>query len=188
MAQDLRDLLKANEISSTEKMSEGHETRFLEKLDKALPQKQQSSVFGIWKIAASVVILLGLSYAVFQMGSEAALKEPVPEQTAPAYATLGDVSPELKKVEDFYLASINMQLAQVKLTADNKDLFDGYLIKLEELNTEYQKLNVELNENGPNTLTIEALISNLKLRLNLLMRLQEQIKALEAPSKEAATL
>jgi hypothetical protein len=59
-------------------------------------------------------------------------------------------------------------------------------MKLNELNKEYQRLNKELTEDGPNALTIDALINNLKLRLSLLTRLQEQIKALEA-APEAGT-
>jgi hypothetical protein len=187
MAQDLRDLLKTKDLKSEVKMSEGHKVRFLEKLDRELPVKQSPKSFNVWGIAASVVVLLGLTYGALQFGAKEAPLEPVQEE-GPAFSTLGDVSPELKKVEDFYLASINMQLAQIKLTPENKELFDGYLIKLEELNAEYQKLNLELNENGPNMLTVEALINNLKLRLNLLLRLQEQIKALESPSEEGATL
>ena len=37
MAQDLRELFKAQEVS-TDKMPQGHEARFLKKLDETLPQ------------------------------------------------------------------------------------------------------------------------------------------------------
>jgi hypothetical protein len=46
------------------------------------------------------------------------------------------------------------------------------------LNKEYDRLNLELTQNGPNELTVSALIDNLKLRLNLLYRLKEQLKDL----------
>jgi hypothetical protein len=52
------------------------------------------------------------------------------------------------------------------------------VLRLEELNKEYDRLSVELTENGPNELTVSALIDNLKLRLNLLYRLKEQLKDL----------
>jgi hypothetical protein len=88
------------------------------------------------------------------------------------------VSPDLKKVEDYYIANINLELSKVKLTKDNKEVFDGYIAQLEELNKEYKRLTVELTENGPNELTVSALIDNLKWRLNLLHRLKEQLNQL----------
>jgi hypothetical protein len=33
-----------------------------------------------------------------------------------------------------------------------------------------------LNENGPNAITLDALIENLKLRLNLVMRLKDKLE------------
>ena len=81
-------------------------------------------------------------------------------------------------MEDYYVANINLELANVKLTPENKELFDSYIVRLEELNKEYNRLSVELTENGPNELTVSALIDNLKLRLNLLYRLKEQLNEL----------
>jgi hypothetical protein len=52
------------------------------------------------------------------------------------------------------------------------------VVKLEELNKEYDRLSVELTKHGPNELTVSALIDNLKLRLNLLYRLKEQLQDL----------
>jgi len=95
-----------------------------------------------------------------------------------ATKTLGDVSPDLKKVEDYYLANINLELSKVKLTPENKEMFDGYVQRLEDLKNEYNTLSIELTKNGPNEQTINALISNLKFRLNLLHRLKEQLKTL----------
>ncbi len=187
MAQDLRELFKNETLASNVKMSEGHKDRFLEKLDKELPVAKKSNSFKMWRVAASVVILLGLSYGALQFGSTEQPVVPEEQETA-SLTTLGDVSPELKKVEDFYLASINFELSKIKLTPENKELFDGYLNKLEELNKEYQKLTEELTENGPNALTVDALINNLKLRLNLLERLQDQITALETESDNNTTL
>ena len=90
--------------------------------------------------------------------------------------SLGDISPGLKKVEDYYLASINSELSKMTYTPKTKELFDGYLIQLNELDKEYQKLSLELTESGPSELTVNALIDNLKLRLNLLYRLRSQLQ------------
>jgi hypothetical protein len=176
MAQDLRNLFEEDPKEQYIKMSAGHEARFLQKLDKKLPRRNGSSHFSFLNIAASVIVLLGLSYGAFQF-----FQTPV-DPVVPTIVentdlkTLGDVSPDFKKIEDFYLASINLELSKVQLTPENKELFDGYVQRLKELNDEYDKLTIELTTNGPNEETLDALIDNLKFRLNLVMRLKEKLQ------------
>lgn len=177
MGQNLKDLFKNQPKDESVKMSQGHEARFLEKLDEALPQKKKSSHFGFLNIAASVIVLLGLSYGAFQFfNTPIEPIEPTEVVTVDKIKTMGDISPDLKKVEDFYLASINLELSKVNLTPDNKDLVDGYIERLKELNAEYDNLTVELNDNGPNEETLDALINNLKFRLNLVMQLKQKLQ------------
>tara|TARA_R110002050_G_scaffold105097_7_gene214669 strand:+ start:676 stop:1254 length:579 start_codon:yes stop_codon:yes gene_type:complete len=178
MARDIRALFKDDKIWH-EKMPENHQNRFLNKLDKALPEQSVKSKFNWFRIAASVVVLLGLSlgaYNYFQPKVD--VKPTVATVNTVETKTLGDVSPGLKKVEDYYLASINLELSKMKPTAENKDLFDNYLVQLDELDKEYKHLSVELTESGPTELTVNALIDNLKFRLNLLYRLRAQLKQL----------
>jgi hypothetical protein len=52
--------------------------------------------------------------------------------------------------------------------------------QLESLKKEYTNLSLELTKNGPDELTIDALINNLKFRLNLMYRLKQQLKNLNA--------
>jgi len=66
----------------------------------------------------------------------------------------------------------------MEVTPESKELFDGYLVKLDELNKEYTRLEEELAQSGPNEQTINSLIDNLKLRLNLLYRLKEKLSEL----------
>ncbi|PWH82065.1 hypothetical protein DIS18_12430 [Algibacter marinivivus] len=177
MAQDLRELFKNDKITN-EKMPKNHQERFLDKLDAALPEQKQSK-FSWMQIAASVVVLLGLSFGVFKYFQPVALGDDNPEvvtNKAVDTKTLGDISPGLKKVEDYYLASINLELSKMEYTPETKELFDGYLIQLNALDKEYQKLSLELTESGPSELTVNALIDNLKLRLNLLYRLRAQLQ------------
>jgi len=182
MAQDLRKLFRENQSEDKEQMAKGHEQRFLSKLDKALPNEERTAATQWWKIAASVVILLGLGFGGYKFMSETPeVTQPLQEVAETNVKTMGDISPDLKKVEDYYLASINLELSKVKITEDNKEIFDGYINRLQELQAEYNNLNVELTKNGPNPLTIDALINNLKLRLNLLLDLQEQLKLIGDP-------
>ncbi|MFB9052933.1 hypothetical protein ACFFVB_07550 [Formosa undariae] len=183
MAQDIRDLFEADkEHQKDEMLSEGHEARFLEKLNASLPQDPPKSEFNWMSIAASLVILFALSFGGYTFFKSDKMVEPqqqvVETEVAPVAKTktLGDLSPDLKKVEDYYLASIHTELSKVELTPANKELIDGYIQRLEELTNEYKKLSVELTESGPSALTVNALIDNLKLRLNLLYRLRDQLK------------
>jgi len=185
MAQDIRTLFENDNKLSKERMPEGHEARFLTKLDKALPEaKQEESFrFSFIKIAASVVVFIGLAYGALNIFDQDPITDdPIVENNDPVkqeeLKSLRDVSPDLKKIEDYYLASINLELSKIKLTPENKDLFDSYVIRLEEMNEEYKVLSKELTEDGPNERTVDALINNLKLRLNLLYRLKEQLKML----------
>ena len=177
MAQDIRKLFENENKRSGHIMPEGHDKRFLNKLDEALPaESDKRSLFSFMRIAASVVVLIGLSFGAYKFFETPKVEQQ--QEVATKLKSLGDVSPDLKKVEDYYLANINLELSKVKLTPENKELFDGYVVKLEELNKEYKTLSVELTEDGPNELTVSALIDNLKLRLNLLYRLKEQLQDL----------
>ncbi|MBO3116714.1 hypothetical protein J4050_08150 [Winogradskyella sp. DF17] len=175
MAQDLRDLFDNKDmVKPMPPMSQGHEDRFLKRLESELPNDMRRPSFNLFSIAASVIVLLGLAYGAFtmfpgtnpdtKMGNGTTLK------------SLGDVSPDLKKVEDYYLASINLELSKLELTPENKDLIDGYMVRLKELNDEYDRLTLEWNDNGLNEKTLDALIDNLKFRLNLIMRLKNQLQ------------
>ena len=176
MAQDIRELFKNDKIT-TEMMPKNHQDRFLKKLDKAIPEAKKSK-FGWMYIAASVIVLFGLSFGAFkyfQPKVAGNIQEVVNTKNVDT-KSLGDISPGLKKVEDYYLASINSELSKMTFTSGTKELFDEYLIQLNELDKEYQKLSLELTESGPSELTVNALIDNLKLRLNLLYRLRAQLQ------------
>jgi len=176
MAQDIRKLFENEPQVSIDKMPKGHESRFLKKLDEAQTIKSNKSYFTLLNIAASVVLLVGLSFGVYHfMGS--VVKETPPTETV-STKSLGDISPQLKKVEDYYLANINLELSKMKVTPESKELFDGYLMRLEELNKEYKVLAGELTKSGPTEQTVNALIENLKLRLNLLYRLKGKLSEL----------
>lgn len=183
MERDIRTSFENENKASQEKMPQGHQARFLEKLDEAMPVETSSRKrFSMLQIAASIVILIGLGFGASQFFQkeppiEGVVNTANPEKEA-KLKSLGDISPDFKKVEDYYLANINLELSKVKLTEDNKELFDGYVVRLGELNQEYKRLSVELTEGGPNELTVSALIDNLKLRLNLLYRLKEQLNDL----------
>ncbi len=185
MAQDIRDLFKNEQLQHAE-MPKNHEVRFLEKLEEAFPEEaQKPSKFSWLNIAASVVLLIGLSFGVYIVNTDGDSGIKPVKVAETETSGLGSISPELKKVEDYYLASINLELSKIKPTTETKAVFDGYLEQLEELNQEYIRLSEELNENT-SELTINALIDNLRFRLDLLYRLKEQLQTLDASDESTA--
>lgn len=187
MKQDLRDIFK-QEREKKYSLKEGHEARFERRLKEAFPARRRTS-FYFTRIAASVIVLLGLSVVYYQMiHQQDPLKTTIIEKNSEADElqgiSLGDVSPDLKQVETYYVNSINLELSRLELSADNKVVVDDFMVQLGELNEEYKALNLELNQVGPNELTISALIKNLQLRLQLLLKLKEKLNQLKTSKNE----
>lgn len=195
MGQDIRNMVKEEEPNSP-KLQEGHQARFAEKLQLNREtgvletQSDRSNHVPWFKIAAAIIIFLGVGYIAYQNFGSEQIKDAVLVQTDEGEdaenteITLGDLSPDLKKVEDFYTAGINVQLATLTTNPENKELIDGYMNRLQELDVEYKKLNKELNEVGPTEATITALVDNLKLRLELLFKLKNKLKELKQLENE----
>ncbi|MEE4001390.1 hypothetical protein V1T75_13680 [Tenacibaculum sp. FZY0031] len=181
MSKDIREILK-NNVENTERLSTNHRQRFQQKLLDELHATPSTKKTYQWLyIAASIVLLVSLGIQLYPTNTVAPITE-LPKETQ-NQISLGAISPELKTVEDYYVNTINYELSQLELTDDNKELFDGYLTKLGELTKEYKSLTEELNTKGINDDTINALIGNLQLRLQLLKRMQKQLQEFKNPTQ-----
>ncbi len=188
MAQDIRELFKNDDFQPTEKLSKGHQKSFELKLDKELPQATKGSFYFYRKIAVVLIVALGVGFFFWKTsedaGNEIQLVDTLKEEDSTNESQenkfqLSDISPEFKKIESYYLAGINLELANLGINNDNKALIDAFMLELEELDKEYQRLNAELNETGPNEQTIEAMVSNLQLRLDLLRKLKTKLNEIK---------
>lgn len=191
MGQDLREMFKKENKPGKFQMPEGHENRFLERLEVELP-KRKKSPFYILKIAASILVLLSIGIVSYKvLTGEDTIKTTVVEKNDPSKEkrgiSFGDLSPDLKKVEDYYLTNINLELSRLEVSEENKILVDSFMDRLADLNSEYERLNVELNEIGPNDQTITALIKNLQLRLELLQKLKRKLNEFKSSKNEQVT-
>ena len=188
MPQDLRELFES-ERKREFPMPKGHEARFEARLEEAFQEKKSRSFFWLG-IAASVVALLGLAFWMFRQdpalpqGTDALAGEQTDTITVPSSLSLGDLSPDLKKLEQYYTASINLELASLDISEENREIADNFISRLSDLNTEYEQLNEELNEIGPNEQTITAMIKNLQYRLQLLLKLKEKLNELKSSKNE----
>ena len=195
MGQDIRKMLQDDRESRKFKMLEGHQARFEDRLDKAFPKKKKSGS-SKWFLQVAAVLVVAVAaggFFYFNSGTsvdpygsqvvDTSEEKPVEEKKENTAATkqfqLSDVSPQYKKIEDYYMASLNMELAKLNINKENKELIDSFMKQLAELDKEYKRLNNELNELGPNEQAIEAMVANLQLRLELLFKLKQKLKEIK---------
>ena len=190
MARDLRKLFERERKEKRYAMKSGHAGRFQDRLEREFPKQNGKRSYFRLSVAASLVLALGLGiYWVSQTrkGNPDSKTTIVDVETKTANSvgiSLGDLSPDLKKIEDYYVANINLQLSALEFDTSTKTLVDGYMERLAELDQEYERLNTELNTLGPNDDIIAALIKNLQLRLQLLQRLKTKLNQLKSSKNE----
>lgn len=189
MAKELRKMFQEADADEKSPLPKGHEARFSAKLNKELPQKSGVFIF-LRNTAAALVILIGITF--FFLINTSSVSEnitdlPSSEVNQKTFYTLSDLSPEFQKVENFYLTGINLELARLQINDENREFIDGYMARLKELDDEYSLLNKELNEVGPNEQTINALIENLQLRLDLIIHLKNKLNQFNQSKNEQFT-
>ena len=201
MAQDLREMMRDNREDDLT-LREGHQSRFEERLAKALPEQEESknnggSTSSGWnfflKIAAVLILAGGIVWfvgkdAFAKADTEIVSTEGQEQPKEDPTVQLSDLSPQFKKVEDYYLASINVELARLEITDENKELVDAFLKQLAELDAEYARLNQEITESGISEEMVNAMVENLKLRLELLSKLKKKLTELKASQDAEQTV
>tara|TARA_R110002073_G_scaffold8207_1_gene45602 strand:- start:52825 stop:53370 length:546 start_codon:yes stop_codon:yes gene_type:complete len=158
-------------------LSSNHQNKFENKLMKELHQKESKPQTWKWlSIAASLALLVSIAIQFYPVDLP---NETEIEKKTDNKIRLGTISPDLNTVETYYTNSINLALSELEPTEENKEILDGYLVKIGQLTTEYKSLTTELNTKGVNDEIINALINNLQLRLQLLQRLKKQLNDLK---------
>ena len=160
----------------------GHESRFLEKLNKGkTPIKITRSKKTIWRpfigIAASILLLLTLVIGT-QRGDES--------------RDLASVSPKMEETQHFFNLTINEELNKLKAAAspETKNLIEDALKQIEILENDYTKLKTDLTQSNDDNRVIYAMISNFQNRINILQNTLNQIetvKQLKIASHETST-
>ena len=136
-----------------------------------LDEESKPKVIPLWKssklrIAASVILLLGLSLMTFLMVQQ-------PDTTMEGYA-----SEELLEIDMHYQNLVFQQVQLVKnhprLSTEDKEEFLSFM---DELDEEYGQLKLEMQNNLDNERVLEAIVNNYKKRIELIENLLEQISA-----------
>jgi hypothetical protein len=197
MAQDLREILKNDKATPAIPMREGHQSRFEDRLNATLPEQtkpetssDKGSIYLWMKIAAAVLFAGGILWFVGKDAfAEADSNELVGTETvAPVEeqeVLLRNISPDFAQLENRYLASVNLQLSRLEINDGNKELVDAFMAQLAKLDTEYKRLNQEITETGITDEMVTAMIENLELRVELMLKLKAKLKELKAEVEQA---
>ena len=181
----MKDLRKDFDYSPKSfKMSKGHEKTFENRLDEEFGNAPKQNYSMIYKmVAVAVIAILSTVFVLHQgilNGSNESQKQVVEAQKI----GLGDISPELKTLEDYYLASIKVELATLQTSAEHDDMINSYLEELQHINKVYEDLEKDLNAYGVTEEIINAMIDNLQLRLELLQDLKQKLNHLNQNQNE----
>ncbi len=152
--------------------NEGHENRFLEKLntnDSASVNSEKSSGFN-WKPFLAIAASLVICFAVFTTS-----------QSEPEVLDLANVSPELSETQDFFTATIEAELKKLDKERSplTKQIITDALEQIELLENDYKKLKTDLTESGKDQRVIYAMISNFQSRIDILNYVLEQIETIK---------
>ena len=147
----------------------GHENRFLDKLK---AQNNEHSIAlnpkkSFWKpflgIAASIALIITLSFS-FQNKKEV--------------NDLASVSPEMENTQNFFTSVIAEELSKVESERSPATdwLIKDAMLQMDNLEKEYNQLQIDLKESGNDKRVIHAMINNFWNRINLLKTVLESIE------------
>lgn len=148
------------------KLDEVDKLKLWSHISDELPE-QSKKIISIWKkpvfqIAASIILLLGFSFS-FMMNNSNNNENSI-------------VNEELYEIDNHYKLLVDNQIQLIKNNSNlSKRDQDDFLLLIDDLDEEYNKLKTELNTGVNNERIIEAIINNyrkkIKLMENLLNRL-----------------
>ncbi len=161
----------------TEEPNAGHQQRFLNKLNNqnTVVITQKKSMFKFWKpllgVAASLVLLLAVSFGVLKNNNS---------------VDLASVSPEMAATQNFFTTTITNELEKLNSEElpEYQDLIVDTMFQMKILEENYEQLKLDLNTSGQDERVIYAMISNFQDRIDLLQNVVEQIDDLNQTKNE----
>ncbi len=122
----------------------------------------------LWRVAA-VVLLVSTVLLILERGND--------QERGAQERGLTD---EFSKVEDYY-TSLIIHKKQEILNSKNPSLRRGFLIEIERLDEQYEKLKETYLEQNAGDMLTDAMINNLKLRIQIL---NKQLEILNQMNKD----
>ena len=171
MKQDIREVFKSEKLPK-KKLPNFHEDDFLEKLTTFNQEKKLKVFSPILKIAASIALILSVSYYFLNSDIE---NNEQPEMFV-----------EIQQIEKEYYTNIKIEWDKFVSLTDDQNLINKYQEKLKNLDLNYQEILIQYKNDKNNLIVIEALIQNLKNRLHLLKDIQQHINLLNKEHENTA--
>jgi len=150
----------------------GHQDRFQEKLAQSgkvvtLGRKKISW----WKplsVAASIALLFAIGFGVYN--TQNTLDENVAE-----------ISPEVSNTQFYFASLVEEQVKQLESenSPETKDIIDDTMIQLKKLESDYVKLENDLQNGGNGKMILSAMITNFQTRIDLLQDVLDQIETIK---------
>ncbi|MFH6991497.1 anti-sigma factor [Flavobacterium sp. FlaQc-48] len=143
-----------------QEMSSDHQVDFLTKLNRKQPKKKN---YAVWAIAASIVVLLGVSlfYNNAQKPKEFKFASKETQRTDSIFSIL--IDNELVKLKE-------------KSSPENEQIINDALKQMKVFDADYTKILKEVQKNGENKQIIYAMISNLQTRISFLQTVLQRIE------------
>lgn len=151
--------------------SADHKAMFLEKLQtiqKEIPEVKVKRLQW-WKpllVAASISLIAGVLF--LNTSNEEARQ-------------LADISPEMQETQEFFTQTIERELFEIKKlnTPATAKLVDDAMLRMEKLESNYNKLQADLEQSGEDKRVIYAMIDNFQNRIDLLQQVLEHMDAIK---------
>jgi len=146
--------------------SDGPSENLWAKIDQDLrPAEKNKFSFGAWKVAASVAILLGLGY-LFLNNPNPGNSDPelVENNEREGVNVMSDISKDLEEVETYYSMQVNDKMSQLQ----DYEIDEELVSEVDELKKEFEELKKEMGVGADQSIVVEAMINNYRLRLMLL--------------------
>ncbi|MBU2994878.1 hypothetical protein KO500_00435 [Cellulophaga baltica] len=151
--------------------SEGHQQRFLDKLNgvKAIePTIKKSNTYKYLAFAACFVMLLSLGYTY--INTSTTIEQQVVE-----------ISPEISNTEFYFVNIIEQEVAKLKSenSPATKKIIADTMLQLKKLETNYKGLENDLINGGNSKLILSAMIINFQTRIDLLEDVLKQVEEIK---------
>lgn len=169
------DLIKDNiDFFNSEEPDDGHFERFTQKLAKP-EQKIIKIKFTTFIKAAGILVLMTLSglwtYEHFLQ--------------KPEIIKLGDISPEYREAENYYLNTINTEYLEIKqFKFQDKDQKRILLKELQDMDSVYVQLQKDLKLNPNDERVINAMINHYQLKIEVMNQIISQLKEINNQIKQ----
>jgi hypothetical protein len=157
--------------------SEGHFERFSGKLENRFHVKKRTISIVPYLLRAAVVILLVTLSSLWTWDH---FIRPGSQRMA-----LGDVSPEFKEVESYYVHQVNMMEGEIVNidVENNPEQKEVFLQEIKSMDSTYIQLQKELKANPTDERIINAMIEHYQTKVDVMNYILSQLKSIRSENQ-----